>query len=176
MKEQEKVIGSLRKQIEVERQKVAQDGEREKIKETIEQAKKEYGRAEAAHKEAHLHHETAKEAEAAHLQATKVANQAFEQITNKISETEAGIKSLEAAMKGGVNIYGRGMPNILQAISRAKWTGPPPLGPLGLHVKVKDSKWREVLRLGVGNLLGNFVVTNYKDRTQLKGILEKNGA
>jgi hypothetical protein len=77
--------------------------------------------------------------------------------------------------KDGAAIYGRNMPQVLQQIGRIQWRGRKPVGPLGLHVKLKDQLWARTLRVGLGAALGSFAVTNNQDRATLRQILDNAG-
>lgn len=53
----------------------------------------------------------------------------------------------------------------------------PPIGPLGMHVKLRDAKdeeWVPVLEKLFGRNLNAFLVTNFDDRKKLSAILEQN--
>lgn len=67
------------------------------------------------------------------------------------------------------------MPAVLRLIASTRWKGDSPVGPLGLHVRLKENRWANALRLGLGHQLGGFAVTDYQDRGILRKILDENG-
>ena len=50
-----------------------------------------------------------------------------------------------------------------------------PIGPLGVHVKIRESKeqWADICENIFGRALNGFLVTNYEDLKLLQGILDK---
>jgi chromosome segregation ATPase len=68
--------------------------------------------------------------------------------------------------------YGEGMPKALDTIKNAQWHGDIPIGPFGLHVKLRDQRWASVVRNRLGNAMFSFLVTDARDRVQLQRILQ----
>jgi chromosome segregation ATPase len=68
--------------------------------------------------------------------------------------------------------YGEGMGQALDNIKSARWHGDVPLGPFGLHVKIRDQRWANVIRSRLGPSMFSFLVTDARDRVQLKRILD----
>jgi len=70
------------------------------------------------------------------------------------------------------------MPKAFIAVQRrVRQFKDPPIGPLGMHVKLKDTKdeeWVRILERLFGRNLNAFLVTNHRDRKQLSAILEEN--
>lgn len=94
-------------------------------------------------------------------------------------DAESKVKNLESlntSGRGGPGQYGQAMPRVLRAIESARWKGAKPVGPLGLYVRLKDNRWADALRMGIGSQLGGFAVTDYQDRTTLRKILDDNGS
>jgi chromosome segregation ATPase len=68
--------------------------------------------------------------------------------------------------------YGEGMGQALDNIKSARWHGDVPLGPFGLHVKIRDQRWANVVRNRLGQSMFSFLVTDARDRVQLKRIFD----
>lgn len=102
----------------------------------------------------------------------------FNGVKEQIMGAETRRDQIREAIKGtgGPAIYGNWVEKVLKIIQNTRWAGEKPLGPLGLHLKLKDKKWARVMRLGIGNLMGSFAVTSYQDRLTLKKILDDHGA
>jgi hypothetical protein len=54
-----------------------------------------------------------------------------------------------------------------------KWHGDVPVGPLGMHVKLKEMAWADLMRIQLGGLMSAFAVTDARDRPQLKRLLDQ---
>jgi chromosome segregation ATPase len=61
----------------------------------------------------------------------------------------------------------------LREIDREKGWREKPVGPIGLHITLLDSKWIHIIERYFGGALGGFIVTNYADGNLLKKILER---
>ena len=71
--------------------------------------------------------------------------------------------------------YGRDLRMVLERIRGARWHGQRPIGPLGVHVKVKDRLWANVLRNVLGSHMSSFAVTDNRDLAVLKQFLRESG-
>ncbi|KAG0704264.1 P-loop containing nucleoside triphosphate hydrolase protein [Suillus ampliporus] len=69
--------------------------------------------------------------------------------------------------------YGQDIKGVLDQIGKMKWHGEAPIGPLGLHVKLKDMAWADLMRIQLGSLMSAFAVTDARDRPQLKRLLDQ---
>ncbi len=68
--------------------------------------------------------------------------------------------------------YGNNIKIALDRISKTKWHGEAPLGPLGLYVNAKDpGKWGNILKCQLGSHLLAFALTDARDRPILKRLL-----
>ncbi|KAG1810673.1 uncharacterized protein BJ212DRAFT_1378104, partial [Suillus subaureus] len=52
-----------------------------------------------------------------------------------------------------------------------KWYGDVHVDPLGMHLKLKDMTWANLMRIQLGDLMSAFAVTDARDRPQLKKLL-----
>ena len=93
----------------------------------------------------------------------------------RIGEINDMIKKCREQQNNAFTPYGNRIKELLDLISRATWHGEKPLGPLGLHVKLRQSEgWAaDVLRSLLAHLLTAFTVTDPRDRPQLKRLLDQ---
>ncbi|TFK26865.1 P-loop containing nucleoside triphosphate hydrolase protein [Coprinopsis marcescibilis] len=81
------------------------------------------------------------------------------------------------ARKAGSDVYvpyGKDIANVVRKVGRCTWKGEQPIGPLGVFVKARDPKmWGDLLRTQLGGYLNAFVVTDPRDRPQLKKLLDE---
>jgi structural maintenance of chromosomes protein 6 len=163
-----------------QRERLERDSEREAVRRSVEEAYQAFEKARHAHEDSVQATRDMREVLEKDRRVLQDAEQEFNNARNRIGDCETGVNRLQRVASGtgggGTDIYGEQMPEILRAIDNAQWRGQKPLGPLGLYVKLKDKKWADVLRVGIGNALGNFAVTDHADRNQLKKILDQRGA
>ncbi|KAG1745864.1 P-loop containing nucleoside triphosphate hydrolase protein [Suillus paluster] len=69
--------------------------------------------------------------------------------------------------------YGQDIKGVLDQIAKMRWHGEAPIGPLGLHVKLKDMKLADLMKVQLGSLMCAFAVTDARDRAQLKRLLDQ---
>ncbi|KAI9643424.1 Structural maintenance of chromosomes protein 6 [Ciborinia camelliae] len=67
------------------------------------------------------------------------------------------------------------MPELLRRIQQDRGFLHKPVGPIGLHVKLRDPKWSDILEVTFGNTLNGFVVTNKPDQVRLQKIISAMG-
>lgn len=164
--------------IEEEHAKLARDAEREQIKRRIDNAKAQHDAAKEAHVKASVDKARAKEAVEAHRHSLDHIDRDYQQLKGRVMDAESKVQNLEALStsgKGESALYGQAMPKVLRAVDTANWKGTRPVGPLGMYVRLKDNRWADALRLGIGTLLGGFAATDYQDRAMLRKILDDNG-
>jgi len=98
------------------------------------------------------------------------------QLQNNIQQCEGMIERSKQAEKNSLIPYGKNIKEVLEKVSTIKWVGDAPLGPLGIYVKAKDPKtWGDLLRSQLGGFLTAFAVTDARDRTTLKSLLQQSG-
>ncbi|KAG1884988.1 P-loop containing nucleoside triphosphate hydrolase protein [Suillus subluteus] len=69
--------------------------------------------------------------------------------------------------------YGRDIKGVLDQVAKMRWHGDVPVGPLGIHVKLKDMAWADLMRIQLGGLMSAFAITDARDRPQLKRLLDQ---
>lgn len=157
--------------------KLATDDKRETIQRNIKTAQLAFDEAKRQHEQSVIESSRAREAQATYQADSRRVDDRHEELQRRIQELESRIADLQniAGGKGGAAIYGRSMPKVLEAIGKTRWRDRKPIGPLGLHVKLRDQFWAPALRMGIGNVLGSFAVTNNQDGKTLKIILDNAG-
>jgi structural maintenance of chromosomes protein 6 len=178
LKKENRNLEKVKKEIADANAVLAQDAEREQVRASIDAAKKALDEAAARERELQVETGRAKEAVDAYRRELSIIEREFADVQQRTVEAEGRRDQLRDATKGkgGPAIYGSWMPQVLGIIQNTRWVGDKPVGPFGMHVKLKDRKWVKVLRVGIGNFLGGFAVTNHQDRVTLKKILDDKGA
>lgn len=74
-----------------------------------------------------------------------------------------------------LNLYGRNMSNLVNTIKACQHKFKKlPVGPIGLHVKLKDNKWAVAIEGYFGsNILKSFCVDNSEDLKQLSHLMKQ---
>ena len=68
-------------------------------------------------------------------------------------------------------MYGANLRQVNERIKGMRWHGRTPVGPLGVHMSLRDKKWANVLRATLGNMMVNYAVTDARDRPMLRKLL-----
>ncbi|KAJ3717146.1 hypothetical protein C8R42DRAFT_645031 [Lentinula raphanica] len=101
-------------------------------------------------------------------------NKELTQLKQEIDNTEGLLSQLQRQQDNKYAAYGPGMAQVVAKIQQMKWHGDRPLGPLGIHVKVKDpDAWADLLAFQLGGSLTAFAVTHPQDRNNLKTLLNQ---
>ncbi|KAK4685679.1 structural maintenance of chromosomes protein 6, partial [Tremellales sp. Uapishka_1] len=94
-------------------------------------------------------------------------------VSTKLHEVNRTIDDLEQTAKSKANAFGSRMDLVLNEIKNARWNHSPPLGPLGLYVKLEDHTYIKPVHALLGSLLCSFAVKHQADKRQLMAILQK---
>ncbi|KAL5265398.1 hypothetical protein ACHWQZ_G006196 [Mnemiopsis leidyi] len=100
----------------------------------------------------------------------------IEQTDGQIRRHQDMLRTQQEAKKNRVSVFGRSMPDLLRRVEEADRLGrfhKKPRGPFGLHIKVKDPKWANVIELAIGSLAMNFVVNDQHDKSVLQELFRK---
>lgn len=100
---------------------------------------------------------------------------ARDQAKSRMVECDNQIKVIRDSEKNALAPYGQGMESIIREVEKARWHGQQPIGPLGRFVKLKDPRWADVLRVNLSGTMVSWAVTDARDRTPLKTLLERHG-
>ncbi|XP_063676728.1 structural maintenance of chromosomes protein 6-like isoform X2 [Bolinopsis microptera] len=102
--------------------------------------------------------------------------QDIEQTDVQIRKHQDMLRTQQEAKKNRVSVFGRFMPDLLRKVDEADRLNrfnKKPRGPFGLHMKVKDPKWANVIELAIGGLAVNFVVHDQHDKLVLQDLFRK---
>ncbi|CAD6503126.1 BgTH12-02795 [Blumeria graminis f. sp. triticale] len=69
--------------------------------------------------------------------------------------------------------YDSKMNKLLSSIRADQGFHDAPIGPLGLHIKLKDAVWGDILETQLGTQLNGFIVTNTPDQQRISGHLKR---
>lgn len=96
-------------------------------------------------------------------------------ISGKIAQRKAQIRSLKSEDDNSMTVYGKYMPTILNCINEAKEQfSEMPRGPIGSYIKLKDKKWALAVEEFIGfSLLQSFCVNNARDSEILNKIFNR---
>ncbi|KAG8887197.1 Structural maintenance of chromosomes protein 6 [Tulasnella sp. 332] len=94
--------------------------------------------------------------------------------TKDLADARAWKANQIANEKNKYNAFGKNIELILNDIKNTRWTGQcPPIGPLGIYVKLKEPMYKTVMQSTIGHSMFNFAVANLSDCQTLKQILHK---
>ncbi|KAK9479265.1 hypothetical protein V1514DRAFT_328904 [Lipomyces japonicus] len=91
------------------------------------------------------------------------------------SQIESSIRNLNESERSYYKAYKSGAPmeNILKAIKAERGFRKLPVGPIGAHVRLKDSKWSGILESMFSKTLESFAVTCREDQIILRKIFKR---
>ncbi|KZV67077.1 P-loop containing nucleoside triphosphate hydrolase protein [Peniophora sp. CONT] len=174
-------VGSIRNQMEIikkqKREEQAKnasytEGTHEKLvaryedaKSEVEAAEKTLQSAEALIIEKKAQRDAAREAGQQGDREKQAAEQNWHGASQQRENVERNVRDELAA-------FGNNLRGVIQTISRTRWHGNTPVGPLGQFVKVRDRQWSEVLRIQIGGMMSSWAVTDMRDRATLGKILK----
>ncbi|CAK5284121.1 unnamed protein product [Mycena citricolor] len=177
-------IGGLNTQVKEYQENI--DAEKARIAANNEGKRKDYERRlEAARKDHKQAQEIMRSWEqqkvAAEEEKRKLDNEAhasqslLDDLHSQVRDCESAIENSKRAEKNQFAAYGNHIQEVIQAIKRSRWHGEVPLGPLGIYVRLKDSRWTDLLQTQLGKTLSSFAVTDGRDVAPLKKILMDSG-
>ncbi|WWC62703.1 uncharacterized protein I303_105300 [Kwoniella dejecticola CBS 10117] len=97
----------------------------------------------------------------------------IDQQNNIARNIQEKINNLEGQSLNRLSAFGQGLDNVMREIDRTRWRHSPPLGPLGMYVKLQDHYYRDIVQSILGNTLCSFAVRDPQDRSTLIAILQK---
>ena len=93
--------------------------------------------------------------------------------SDRVAGLEHMIERLRDVSRNRITAYGPTMPRVLEAIRRERRWRARPLGPIGLHIRLRDPRWAPLVEAVLGDVLNAFCVTNHADRELLSAILRE---
>ena len=117
------------------------------------------------------------------------AKKAVMDARSEVRAADGRVKGVEGELKGlgkgggegennPVAVYGEGAVRVVREMEKLRSRfRDAPVGPLGLHIKVKDGKqeWGRSVENAIGSILSGFIVTNHEDRRVLQDIIRQCG-
>lgn len=116
------------------------------------------------------------EAEKAFEAAQQVEEQAHGealQASKAESSSREAVENLRLQATNRLAAFGSNVSSVMQEIDRARWAHSRPIGPLGMHVKLKDLKYRDAFHSVFGSTLCQFAVRCEQDRKTMMEILKR---
>lgn len=162
---------NVRNEITKEQERLAErDGGTEAL--TAEQAAAETKAAELRDKLAEIEIENRSDvAKREEIQnAVKQAKQRIDAKNEELRRQEEVIAELERSKSDPFAAFPRNMHNLLRAIQQERRFRDKPIGPIGLHVKLRQPEWVDVVERVLPGL-GGFIVTNHADGVLLKSLM-----
>jgi chromosome segregation ATPase len=90
-----------------------------------------------------------------------------------ITRYENLLQQLSEQKSNNLKIFGPTIPDVISAINREKNWYKKPVGPFGLHIKLLNPEWSEILESVIGSTLSTFAVHNHKDQKLLADIMKR---
>lgn len=115
----------------------------------------------------------AEEALAQANDAEGAANGALLSATSAEKEMSDRIANLKSQSTNRMNAFGNNIQAVILEIDRAHWVKGRPLGPLGMHVKLEDSRYIDAFHSVLAPTLCSFAVKCDQDRRTMASILDR---
>lgn len=176
VKHKQHQIEEFERQLAVEQGKLERDAKREEVQGQLERAIQDKEAKIRAHKQAVADLDDRKKAETTTQTELQGLQEHMKRNKDKLQEIDNQIDQLkQIAEKGGLAIYHRNMPRLVQQVQTAHWYGERPVGPLGQYVKLKNPIWTLALRAMIGWTMHAWAVTDERDRVQLHRMFKEHG-
>ncbi|QSZ31311.1 hypothetical protein DSL72_000874 [Monilinia vaccinii-corymbosi] len=94
---------------------------------------------------------------------------------NEVENCRKRLREMQNKRPDPMNGFDHKIPDLLQRIQQDRGFLHKPVGPIGLHVKLRDPKWSHILEVTFGGVLNSFVVTNNADQVRLQKIISAMG-
>lgn len=116
---------------------------------------------------------------AANVERTRVeedmhrAETDVEDLQTEMQNMHGALQRLKQAQGGGpLSKFGSKLDFVQQEINRRQWVGRKPVGPLGLHVKLRDPSWKAIVEANLGQNMSAYGVTRGEDVKTLRDVLK----
>ncbi|KHJ30520.1 putative dna repair protein rad18 [Erysiphe necator] len=90
----------------------------------------------------------------------------------EIQKVRSLLHELNSGRRDPMAGYDVKMPRLLNQIRQDREFKNTPVGPLGLHIKLKDATWGDILETQLGVQLNGFIVTNTSDQRRMSNYLK----
>lgn len=93
----------------------------------------------------------------------------------EIGACEDRIRAIRRDAGQHMSAFDAKIPSLLRMIRDDDGFREKPIGPVGLHIKLRKPVWSNALERSIGNLLGGFIVTCKPDQQRLSGMMRRIG-
>jgi len=101
----------------------------------------------------------------------EAAARSAKEAKDKADSAKMELDAVKGASKDRLAPYGRDIRALYNAVQKERgWSGSPPVGPIGLHIQPKETKWVPAIEFCVGKMTSTFIVDNDRDRIKLQKI------
>ena len=97
----------------------------------------------------------------------------IDEVGGQISSTSGTLRNLEGQSSDRLSAFGTNLALVMEEIRRARWVHSPPIGPLGLYVKLEDMDYKDAFHSLLGQSLCTFAVRDPRDRTTMLSIMQR---
>ncbi len=104
------------------------------------------------------------------------ASKALDGLQRKYYDEQHALQIAESTKGNSIRAFGENMPAALEDVRRAAASfSRPPIGPAGMHIRLKEREWAVALESIIGVNVDAFIVHNQGDERALRTILSKHG-
>ena len=97
----------------------------------------------------------------------------IDEVGGHIGATSGNLRNLEGQSTDRLSAFGTNLTLILDEIRKTRWVHSPPIGPLGLYVKLEDMDYKDAFHSLLGQILCTFAVRDHRDRSTMLNILQR---
>ncbi|KAJ2518062.1 Structural maintenance of chromosomes protein 6 [Coemansia sp. RSA 2049] len=108
-------------------------------------------------------------------EARSAADREVHRLRAEEREAKTSLESLKSQTSNRLSAFGKGVPEALGIIERTQWQSSKPVGPLGMHLKLRKREWSNIIETTLDKSLNAFLVTSHADRATLDGIFRRCG-
>ncbi|KAJ2759437.1 Structural maintenance of chromosomes protein 6, partial [Coemansia nantahalensis] len=98
-----------------------------------------------------------------------------ERARGHVEKASASLGELMRQTSDRFSAFGRGVREALEAAGRETWRGMAPVGPIGMHIRLRDPRWSRIIETTLDKVLNAFLVGSHADRAKLDAIFRRCG-
>ena len=169
-----KVIDRLQTRISEEKQKMQSflDTQMEQSMRKIERLETELNRDNAEHSKTKILRDQC-EANLNKLDSLLLSMEEKEsELAKEMTIYKNRLDNLRSAQQDRLRVFGERVPEVLKEIRSTSTFRYKPIGPIGLHIRLRDQRWKLAIDSVMGAYMESFVVRNFEDQRLLKRILD----
>ena len=95
-----------------------------------------------------------------------------EDIGGQVHATRNRLQNLEGQSTDRLSAFGTKMGLVLDAMSKRRWVGARPIGPLGMHVRLEDARYTDAIQSMLGANMCSFAVHDRRDQGTMMQLLK----